>query len=230
MKKEKSAIFYCFSPLVMLTTFILEFLAAFFILLTGKETKINTIIILILLLLGAFQFAEYSICESFGFNADAWGRIGFISIALLPPLGLHLAYAVAHKKAKWPVGLAYGTALSWILLFLTNDIVQNQVCTENYLIFNMKENIGGAFFAYYYVWLLSGALAAFIFARQLKKGPQKLALYWFIAGYASFVIPATAIWIFSASAARGLPSIMCGFALVLAVILTLRVSPLAHKK
>ena len=52
------------------------------------------------------------------------------------------------------------------------------------------------------------------------------ALKWLLAGYLVFVVPTTFVNIINPNTIEGIPSIMCGFAVLLAVILLLKVSPL----
>ena len=49
-------------------------------------------------------------------------------------------------------------------------------------------------------------------------------------GYASFMVPMGFIYIISPASRAAVPSIMCGFAIILGLILTLRVIPEYHRE
>lgn len=173
-----------------------------------------------------FQVAEYSICEGSILGSDWWSRIGFAAITLLPPLGVHFYRNLLGKKAGAIEALAYMTGGIWMVVFLSGNAIESYQCTTNYLIFTMKSGLGGAYFAYYYTWLL---YVLFGTLNEWRSGHAKNhdALKWLCIGYAAFVVPATFIWLLDGPAAKALPSIMCGFAILLALILTLKVLPLA---
>src|SRR5262245_15307458 len=59
--------FYCFSPPVMLATFIVEIALAAFVFVRYRTSRFGKVGGLILILLAVFQFAEYRVC---GTTAD----------------------------------------------------------------------------------------------------------------------------------------------------------------
>jgi len=230
-KQRKNGMFYCFSPLVMIVTVIVEVLLALFILFKLRKNTTVWLGFAIIVLLAVFQLAEYAICTALGLSEDWWGRIGFSAITLLPPLGLHLVYSVKGIKISRMLILAYLSALIWIVMFLQGYVINGQQCTTNYLIFDMKDRLGGAFFFFYYFWLLYATTKAVEYrkSKDISKQSRK-SLTWFLVGYAAFIVPATIIWLFFEQASKGLPSIMCGFAIILAIILGTKVIPAASDR
>ncbi len=225
IKKYRAGTFYCFNPFVMAITAVAELLLAIYVLAKVPKNTSTMLGLSILLLLAVFQVAEYSICEGSILGSDTWSRIGFAAITLLPPLGVHLYRSLLGKKAGAIEILAYLTGALWMVVFLSGNAVDGYQCTTNYLIFTMKPDLGGTYFAYYYAWLL---YVLFGSVQQWRKGTtvNHESLKWLGIGYAAFIIPATFIWLLDGPAAKGLPSIMCGFAVILALILGLRVLPL----
>lgn len=211
----------------MLATFIVEFGLAFYVLYSYRMTMVGKLVTATLLLLGTFQLAEYMICGGLGFTHIEWARLGYLAITFMPPVGLHLVLSIANVRSRPLLAAAYGTATAYALYFATaGSALTGTVCTANYAVFEVS-SIGSIIFAaYYYGWLLTACGIAAYWARR-KRGKSK-ALAWMIAGYSVFVIPTTLANIINPATIAGIPSIMCGFAVLLAIILVGKVLPLAH--
>jgi len=61
----------------------------------------------------------------------------------------------------------------------------------------------------------------------LSKPHLRQALTGVVVGYASFILPTTAVNVLAPGTTRGIPSIMCGFAIIMALIIGLYVLPRA---
>ena len=244
--------FYCFSPTVMLATFLFESIAALLVITKYRKSPKRTLIITLLFALAGFQIAEFMVCGGFGIKGVEWARFGYVSITLLPPLGYHLAHLIAGKKVGFSVKFAYATMIGFIAYYLlvTNG-VQADSCRPNYSVFNVPQIAGWLYALYYYGWLF---VAIFFCWQEIKKLSDKesrkivrivlsklrflekivpnesiikiKALKWLLVGYLVFVVPTTFVNIINPNTIEGIPSIMCGFAVLLAVILLLKVSPL----
>ena len=207
----------------MLATFLIEISFALYILWRYKLNNISRLVVAILASLATFQAAEYMVCGGVGMQPGMWSRLGYSAITLLPPLGIHLSLAIAGKKQAYLLGAAYATAAAFIayFVFITHAIT-GQTCYANYAVFEGGTAFSGLLYlAYYYGWLAAGVFIS------LKNAIGKVAtpLRWLAAGYMSFIIPTTLANIIEPSTIAGIPSIMCGFAVLLAFILTLRVTP-----
>ena len=67
--------------------------------------------------------------------------------------------------------------------------------------------------------------------KSLKKNQMKIsALNWLAVGYLSFILPTTFVNLVNPATIEGIPSIMCGFAVLLAIVLIGFVAPLALEK
>lgn len=223
--------FYCFSPPIMIITFLLEVIFAIYVVYRYKLTPISRLAIAILLCLAVFQFAEYNICVgALGVDSLTWARIGYVAITFLPPLGLHLASKIAGQKNIPLIGVAYVTAVlfSYIFLFVGPGLTSEQ-CLGNYVIFDMAPWSIWPYTIYYYGWLVFAVVYSLHYAAETK-GPVKTALSALAIGYLAFIIPTTAVNIIDPSTLAGIPSIMCGFAIILALVLTMKVVPVVQKK
>ena len=216
----------------MIATFFIEILFSMYLLLFRKMNTNLRLGVLLIICLAIFQLAEYGICELPNTSGNMWVRIGFTAITLLPPLGLHLVFSIANKEPKRLIPAAYGAAALWIAIFLFGNIMTGSVCEGNYVIFNIPEPYEGIYYVYYNLLVLAGMAFAYAFAKQVKIKKERYALYWLIFGYSAFVFPAIAFTMIDdyVGTDSPLPSVMCGFAVILATTLTLKVLPNTTKK
>ncbi len=220
MQKEKGR-FYCFSPEVMLATFLFEIGSAIYILWRYKLSAVTRLASTILVCLAVFQVAEWIVC---GEQSLLWAKIGFLAITLLPPLGIHLAATIAqkHTRVLW---VAYGSAVVFAATFLfAEGAIGRQVCSGNYVIFEITPHATNWYALYYYGWLLTGVGFSLRWAKTNNKR-NRAALRSLAVGYASFIIPTTTVNIIAPETIAAIPSIMCGFAVLLAMMLTFKVVP-----
>ena len=127
----------CFSPPVMLATFMIEIGLALYVGWRYTLDAVSKLSIAILFFLAVFQLAEYNICEgSFGVDSLSWARIGYVAITLLPPLGFHLASRIAGRRNRTMLMAAYGSAALFAGFFaLTGHGISSSACLGNYVIF-----------------------------------------------------------------------------------------------
>lgn len=213
----------CFSPPVMLATFVIEIGLLIYTLWRYKMTPVTRLVAAMLLFLAIFQLSEYMICGGLGWGGVEWARFGYASITILPPLGLHLAVTLAKKRLTWLVILAYLSAAAFIYFFVfVSGSMQGEECRPNYAVFHVHDWLVYFFVAYYYGWLAVTSFLSFHWSRQGKFKRQLRAL---CIGYAAFVIPTTLVNIINPETTAGIPSIMCGFAILMALTLALLVIP-----
>ena len=227
MYKKYGNKFMCFSPPVMLATLLIEFFLVFYTLWRYKLTNITRLVAAILIGLGVFQLSEYMICGGLGLTNIEWVKIGYISITILPALGIHLiaSLANANKQTRPLVWAAYGTAAIYSIYFLTTGTVTTRECAPNYAIFDVRDIAANLYALYYYGWLLVAVVLAAVWSKKNKKA--KHALAWMSLGYSAFIIPTTFVNLVDPSTIAAIPSIMCGFAVLLALVMVGRVLPLA---
>jgi hypothetical protein len=208
----------------MAITFLTELALAAYTIWCYKMNEVTRLAVTILICLADFQAAEYMVCDST--DGLFWSRLGYVAIALLPPLGLHLIYAVANAKRRPLLLPAYVSAVGFAVVFLgLSGAFSGHECLGNYVIFQITPGLGGLFGLYYYGWLAATVLVA----AQLKQKTQSLsvkrALTWLTVGYAAFIVPTAAANLASPDTVRGIPSVMCGFAVLLAVVIVAGVLP-----
>ena len=213
----------------MLATFIIEILLALYTALTQRGI-IARISILLLLCLAAFQISEYTVCGGPESIKLAWTKFGLVCISFLPALGVHLASKLTRQTLFVHIG--YAAAFISSVAFITiPHAAAPGYCLGNYVLIALPNARLTELYSYYYFGFILIGMSQLIWGMfyEDKKTLSPIlywARLWFLLGYLSFTVP-MGIWAFIEPAARpGTPSIMCGFALSLAVIVALRVVPL----
>lgn len=239
MKKSTgSTQFNCFSPPVMLATLFVEFSLAIYTLWRYKLSSVAKLIGTLLVMLGTFQLAEYFVCTGYGISAEQWSRVGFAAITTLPPLGLHLLHMAADKPGRKVVYASYFTMTAFIAFFLSYHMAFiGHQCTGNYVIFQIGRTMAIVYGLYYYSLLTIAGFLALRWVRELKiKGLKKTkrleSVRALIVGNLVFLIPTAIANTVRPETRAGIPSIMCGFAVLYSLILALYVAPrlLAQKE
>lgn len=231
--KRKSITFNCFSPPVMLATFVIETIFALYTVVRYRLNTIGRLAVAMLLALAVFQLCEYHVCGGWGVRASEWSRAGYVAITLLPVLGVHLVYRLAGRPRRRLVMLAYATMAAFVAYFmLAPHAFQGYACTGNYVIFQIGVGPAIAYGTYYYGWIIVGIVLAVRWAQQLKAAGAKakhnmLALQAVVLGHLVFLVPTALANTVKPETRQGIPSIMCGFAVLYAIILTLYILPKA---
>jgi hypothetical protein len=209
---------YCFSPPVMLVTLLFEFVGAIYTVYRYRLNRVGRLITIGLLALGTFQLSEYLICEVTFLPDLTWAKVGFVAITLLPPLGVHLTSAIAGKRNWSLLALIYVLAAAFVIYFgYVSDSLMSQVCAGNYVIFTMNPASRWWYAAYYFGLLLLGICLSLRFARRTSDQRVRQALIALTIGYGTFIIPTITVNLLQPETISAVPSIMCGFAILLAI-------------
>jgi len=215
----------------MVGTLVIEFSLALYTVVRYKMSYVVRLITAMLVGLAIFQLSEYFVCTGSDSLAIPWSRVGFVAITLLPPLGLHLMHVLAGKKDRWLVVTGYALMALFMGFFLLSpSIFTGHQCTGNYVIFQFTTNVTGTYSVYYFGLLLLGIGLGFRWANQLKaKGGQAArqlqTVQALILGYLVFLVPSGLAMAVKPAVRRGIPSVLCGFAVLLALILALYILP-----
>lgn len=226
---KKSTKLYCFSPPVMIATFLFEIAAMVYVLVRYKMNTTSRLVSALLLNLGLFQLAEFAVCTNNSLALLA-SRLGYVAITLLPPLGLHLVCTISMIKNKIWLYFSYLAAflLSGYFLLAPNAFKSNE-CTGNYVIFQIGE-LQAVIYSFYYFGLIAATMMLALKYRKNSKGRTRKALTWTLLAYLVFIIPVAIIIITHPDTREALPSILCGFAVFFAIILTFKISPIILKR
>ena len=227
LNNKKRTNLYCFSPMVMIVTFIIEIVLAIYSFIKSRESKSDAAIVITLVFLAIFQLSEYQICE--GENLLLWSRIGLVAITFLPVLGIYLITKLNKKSYLLQIGSIIAIAFA-VLFVLGPNSVENATCGGNYIIFDIDSAITGFYGYYYFGFLLLGIWESLKGIKsEENRNKVKSALKWLIIGYLSFILPMTFVYIIIPATRVAVESIMCGFAVVFAFILTFKVGPIYYE-
>lgn len=226
-KNKKGVFFSCFSPPIMIITFIIEIALAIYTLIKSRKANSDVGIVMTLVFLAVFQLCEYQICG--GYNALLWSRIGLFAITFLPVLGIYLISKL--RKEAHLLRIGFLLAIAFVVFFvLVPRTVTGATCGGNYIIFDIESSIHILYGYYYMGFLLLGIFQAILGINSDKSNKSiKKALIWLIIGYLSFILPLTLVYILIPITRMGIASIMCGFAVIFAFILTFKIAPIYHE-
>ncbi len=222
--RKRPTTFYCFSPPVMVATCIVECLLLVYTVVRYKMTPLIWLTTATLALLALFQLCEFHVCRS-GWIAGTWSRIGFMAITMLPPLGIHVIRVISGRGWRPLTWIAYASGATFAGIFGFNSMAfQSHICAGNYAIFQLATRVGGFYFAYYYAWLFIGiGLSLYL---SIKAKPLiREALILQAIGFLVFVLPTGIVNDLNPQTISGIPSIMCGFAVLYALILVFAIVP-----
>jgi hypothetical protein len=213
----------------MIATMMIETALGFYTLLRYKLTPAVRLSAVVLFMLALFQLAEYFVCTGSVGHGIFWSRIGFAAITTLPVLGLHLMHKVANKPVGKLVYTAYASMAAFVVYFLASpNVFDNYQCTGNYVIFRLRPGAGGPYWLFYMGWIglsmILGGKWANKFMREGKTRKLK-AIRGLIVGWLTFLVPTAIANIVSPATRDGIPSVMCGFAVLFALTLALYILP-----
>lgn len=228
MKHTKSDVtLFCFSPFIMLLTFVIELSLAAVVWWRTRASISQRLILLILICLATFQAAEYIICT--GGHDIFWTKLGLTAITLLPALGLHLMGHLTKKPAVVSTGYLMAAAYSGIFLFMP-EAVLGASCEGNYVILNTQYAGGWGAYYFFFLFVAVGKALQHLRHTPIKKGGNRSrSIAWLMVGYLSFILPMFIAFIARPEIREATPSVMCGFAVILAFILAGILAPLSEK-
>lgn len=208
----------------MIATFAIEILFLLYTIIRYRMSSTGRVIAAALLCLATFQYAEFHVCEAIG-TADYYSRLGYVAITMLPPLGIHLVSKISGRGSGKLVAAAYTTGILFAASFaLSPHVFNSYACVSNYAIFHLTTVSSYLYSAFYYGWLLTGIGMCLKYRKDAE--PQiRTALNMQAIGYLSFMIPTGIANMVNPATMDGIPSIMCGFAVIYAGLLVFKIAP-----
>jgi len=206
----------CFAPYISLSTFVIEFLLALFFLLKNPKDKLNRIIALISFLLGVYQLNEFLICTT---SIGLFTKLALATTAILPALAITHVLILFRKKIRyyWHA-LIYAPAVFFVLMFVLSTYLRAPAFCST--IFIQYPGLGPLwkFFGLYYLLYLVGAMILFyIVSLSNKPVHEKRLAYLGVLGIFIFTVPTFIFLIFLPALKVQFPSVLCEFALLLAI-------------
>ncbi|MBR9676476.1 hypothetical protein GOV05_05710 [Candidatus Woesearchaeota archaeon] len=206
----------CFAPYVSLSTFIIEFLLAIFFLLRDPKDKLNRLIALLSFLLGFYQLNEFLICVT---DLSIFTRLAGITTTVLPVLGVWYALIMWRKKIRYYWHILILLPATFFIVMISFPIYYTGKTVCNY-VFIQYPNTGllGQFYGLYYITYIVGAGILFYYAvLQTKDVYEKRLLQLGSLGMLIFTVPTFIFLQFLPMFYTSFPSVLCEFALLLAI-------------
>lgn len=221
----------CFSPEAMMVTLLIEFIGAIWVAVRYRLNQVGWLVVLLLVFLGTFQLAEYLICDDPTLSGHALAQIGYMSITMLPPLGVSLAMALAKKKSLIGQLIMYGFAAAFVIYWgFFKFSIDGEKCYGNYVFIEAHNDAMWVYGTYYYVFLAIGTVMSLYWSFKTSDKRTALALRLLTVGYIVFIAPTIAVSIARPQVDNSIPSVMCGFAVFLALVLIFGVMPFGGTK
>lgn len=214
----------CFSSTISLTTAIIEFALATILLLFFKKSVSRNFFIVIIYLLGFYQLTEFMLCSST--NPEIWALIGFVTYTFLPAIALHGALKFLNKKANLPL-IYVLPILAASVAILTPGFIISASCSKVFVSVNTMIDFSSSFLVnalswtyilYYPGFILLALLILYKnYLKQRNKTKRKIEVAWML-GVLLMTLPALIFILIFPALGRTFPSVLCGFALLVAVI------------
>ncbi len=223
----------CFTPFVSLTTAIIEFAVATFILIKYKKYLVPVFSAIFIYVLGFYQFTEFMLCSSG--NPFLWAKIGFITYTFLPAIGLHFVLRLTKNK-KYNKLIYLVPIFFAIITIITSNFIIKASCSK---VFVTVQNVLASqnyanlfpFYLIYYIGsiVFMGILLFVLIKKERNKLDKKIEGLWFTTGLIAILIPVLLILILPALKIK-FPSIYCEFALLFTVAALISSSLYVRKK
>lgn len=212
-----------YSPGLAIVTALFEITVAIWALRGPGDRSIIRTTAGILALLATYQIIEVGICA----NEDAAGflpRLAFIAVTWLPPLGLLLIAKLQRPRSSLAYGSAYSmfAAAAGIVVWIVLDrgFVSSSVCGALFARYTNPMPRFVLYSGFYWLGLAGMIVHSGYGARTCADPHGRRLLFQVFAGTLAFVLPSLVVTHYIPPANGALPSVMCHFALFLAVFLT----------
>jgi len=218
----------CFTPLVSISTAIIEFILATVLLLSFPNRILRNFSAILIYLLGFYQFTEFMLCVS---NSPIlWARVGIITYTLLPAIALHSTFKFVNKKPNYFV--IYILPLIFEIIAFCSPIVTNATCQTFFVVvhsaFNQSNTSLNSFLSfmymvYYFGFILANCLLFYVYLKSPKNKLKRKIGVVEISGVLLMTVPTVLLLIIFPFLGEVFPSMLCGFAVFVAVALFIAV-------
>lgn len=210
-----------YSPVLSIVTAAFELAAFVWCLRAGGRREVQRLVALLLLLLAGYQLIEVAVCHAP--HQVWWARLAFFDVVWLPPLGLALLHRLARPtRAPWGWLVRGSFALAgflavWVLV--DPAFVTGTVCKAVIAFYTHPTSALEAYGAFYHLGLWSMIGGGIHLARAAGNEVDRAHAADLAMGTVAFVVLALTTEAVFPGAREATPSLMCHYALVLAVFL-----------
>ena len=208
-------------PWLSAVTAAFELGAAVWVLRGPGRRGVLRLVAALLVVLAGYRIAEVWVCAR---PEDLLrSRLAFVDVVWLPTMGLHLVSRLRQRAARWMGGAvrasyAVAAGLSAYTL-LSAEGVSGTVCSTVLATYHHSTLFHATFGVFYEVGLLALIYGAATTARDSASPHTRAHATDILLGTLGFVLPAFITQVAWRSIDPSLPSLMCHFAIVLALFL-----------
>jgi len=210
-----------YSPLLGVVTGLLEFSTAVFVFLSPGRKRILYPAGLLLLLLAGYQFSEVAVCSNPG--RPLFLKIAFFDITWLPPVGIWLGVQLWQSRKRWmkifPMAYFAAGLVFSVWLFVDPNCVTKSVCELVLARYTTGYPFQTAYALYYHTGLLTIVFGTAVAIAAEADAVLRKHLANLQTGVLGFLLPSMAFRILVSDSQGFDASVMCHFALILAVSL-----------
>ena len=212
----------CFTPLISISTAIIEFVLATVLLLFFPKSKFRDFFAIFIYLLGFYQFTEFMLCSG---NAVIWAIAGFIAYSFLPAISLHAVLRIFRKKINI-IWIYIIPITASIFAIITPGFIIRTSCERYFVSVGTMITSGASFLqlvafaiyiTYYFSFLL---LICFIiikdYLKQKNEIKREIELVEII-GILFMTVPTLVLIIIFPFFGLMFPSVLCEFAIFVAI-------------
>jgi len=214
----------CFTPIISLTTAIIEFVLAATLIIFFKKTTLRNFFVLFIILLGFYQLTEYFICTTN--NITFWALLAFITYNYLPAIGLHAVSKLIKKRIHLIIIYAIPVAATIVAIF-TPNFIQSATCDRFFITIEILYVVGtrsidyflhySYLFVYYVGFILWAIALSYINYRKQKNKIKREIEIVEILGVLLMSIPVLILILIVPALNLSFPSLLCQFAILVAI-------------
>jgi hypothetical protein len=213
----------CFTPIISLTTAIIEFIIATFILVFFRKSLINKFFVTLIYVLGIYQFTEFMLCTSN--NPLLWAKLGFIAYTFLPAIAMFyiIKYYFPKNKTSKAKFIYLIPIIFTVIALSLGEFIARAECSKFFVIIQSMMWSISPILHYSYGLYYGGSiiLTSFLLLNKIKKEKnkikKKLQINWLLAIVLSLV-PALLLVSILPSLEIYFPSIYCEFAILFSIV------------
>jgi len=213
----------CFTPIVSLSFAVIEFTLATILIVFFKKTYLRDFFAAIIYVLGSYQFTEFMLCTTS--HPILWAKLGFIAYSFLPAIGFHAMVKIFKKKINlfWIYLIPFSASL---MAISSSNFIINAQCSRFFVDVFFNEGIGlelirnlnyWLYMTYYFGFIV---LSLFIVIKDFfhqKNKIKKLIDEDIAIGITLMMVPTFILIVVFRFSQIKFPSILCGFAIFVAI-------------
>ena len=209
----------CFTPLISLTTFIIEFIVASYLIFFRKKSVANLGFGILIYVLGLYQLWEFLICST-GTPA-IWAKAAFITYTFLPAIGLHFVMRYLRKHHSQTLIYTPPIVFSLLALF-TEGFVIYAGCTKLFVkistILSNQTWLIGVYLTYYFAYIVYLIILLIQRIPKEKNKKKKKIEKMILTGVLVSLVPAMILLVIFPSLNILFASVYCEFSVLFTIL------------